>query len=292
MDIKLIEEFLKTRCPIVEEDKIKAIYFGGTESRYTVKPVMTEPVVKRYTDGGRMEQFVFLLTAETPFSSCRACKKPGNELFCAFSAWAATMRDGALGGNRLLRAEVLNGGFLYEDKECVKYRIQCRILFLRPCRSFTQCAVVKRNEKVAFYGHAGNGKYQRMEEFTQLYYQRNPKLEYMQGAKVTGYAPSLSYCFEQYRDNQVHSDIVALHDGEATDGKAVREIVFVDHTQPVGTKQFRAYLRSFTVAPEAEGEALRACRYSGTFYANGPVVRGTAATADDWKSCRFLKEKE
>ena len=26
-----------------------------------------------------------------------------------------------------------------------------------------QCAVVERNEKVAFYGHAGNGKYQRME---------------------------------------------------------------------------------------------------------------------------------
>ena len=52
--------------------------------------------------------------------------------------------------------------------------------------------------------------------------------------------------------------LILLHSTTGGHGRESRPgNCFVDHTQPVGTKQFRAYLRSFTVAPEAKESAAR-----------------------------------
>lgn len=96
--------------------------------------------------------------------------------------------------------------------------------------------LVQRSKKVAFY--KVDDKYERMTGFTSMSKSSNPK-EYSRQyvdedgevTDVTGYSPSIDYAFDQYENNAVHDDIVAITEDELMGSDAVREIVIVDFTK-------------------------------------------------------------
>ena len=156
--------------------------------------------------------------------------------------------------------------------------------------------IVKRNEKVAFYGIENDGvvTYHRMTNFTELATSKNPK-EYSrqyvdkeyEEADVVGYSPSVSYSFDLMRESLVHQDMVKIHDDELTGDEAVRSLLIVDLTEEENGG-FTAFARDFSVIWEKEGDSMDAYTYSGTFKAKGDKIAVKVVSNDEWKTCTIV----
>ncbi len=161
--------------------------------------------------------------------------------------------------------------------------------------------VAHRSDVVAFYGVKGTGDtttYKRMQGFTELSTSKNPK-EYSrqyvdedsERTDITGYAPEMSYNFDEVTGNEIHSDLVKIEDDELIGSAAVREIVMVYLNRETTTAgKFEARKRSFTVVPDSSGDSTDAMTHSGTFRANGEIVKGTASTSDGWLTLTFTED--
>ncbi len=152
--------------------------------------------------------------------------------------------------------------------------------------------LVKRNQKVAYYGvPASDGNsvtFTRMKGFTSMSTSKNSKEysrqyvdEAFEESDVTGYSPSMSYAFDQYKGNAVHDDIVNITDNELTGNDAIREIVLVDLSDTKTGGGYAARKRSFAVIPDSEGDSTDAYTYSGTFKTKGDSIVGTATLGED-----------
>lgn len=140
--------------------------------------------------------------------------------------------------------------------------------------------LVKRADKLAFYGVPGEGEgtvtYYRMKGFTEISISKNSKEytrqyvdEAFEETDVTGYSPSVSYAFDMYKEQTPQSDIVKITDDELTGDDAIREIIFVDLTSKDSNGKYLAKKRSFAVIPDSEGGSTDAYTYSGSFKAKG-----------------------
>lgn len=161
--------------------------------------------------------------------------------------------------------------------------------------------LVKRHQKVAYYGvptSAGSTPtFTRMQGFTSMSTSKN-SIEYsrqyvdeaFEESDVTGYSPSMSYAFDQYKGNAVHDDIVNITDNELTGNDAVREIVLVDLADKKTGGGYAARKRSFAVIPDSEGDSTDAYTYSGTFKTKGEGTKGTAVLAADEQTVTFTED--
>ena len=158
--------------------------------------------------------------------------------------------------------------------------------------------VVKRSEKLAFYGVKGDSgtiTYHRMAGFTDISTSKNPK-EYSrqyvdedaERTDVVGYAPSIAYGFDYFKGNVVHEDLIKISDDELMGQEATRSILIVD----VGATGPNAMKRDFAVIPDSEGDSTDAYTYSGNLKAKGAKVKGTAASTDGWQTCTFTEPSE
>ena len=154
--------------------------------------------------------------------------------------------------------------------------------------------LVTRNRKVAFY-KVGD-KFIRMTGFTAMSKSANPK-EYARQyvdetgeiTDVTGYSPSIEYTFDQYTNNEVHKDIVEITEDEKTGSDAVREIVIVDMTSPVGenNNEFEARKRLFAIIPGTDGDNADTYSYTGTLKSKSSSIKGIATLDADGTSVTF-----
>lgn len=156
--------------------------------------------------------------------------------------------------------------------------------------------ILKRSDKVAYYKIGSN--YVRMRGFTDFSMSKNPTEysrkyvdEESERNDVVGYNPSISFAFDRFSEDEVHADMVSIADNESVGADAVRSIVIVDMTQVSG-EGYAAKMREFSVIPDSEGNDSDTYTYSGSLKANGPVVSGTAVSADDWQSISFTAESE
>lgn len=161
----------------------------------------------------------------------------------------------------------------------------------------TADVIIKRSGKVAFYGIPGEGgavTYHRMRGFTEFSTSKNPK-EYSrqyvdedtERTDVVGYAPSVSYAFDEFKGNEVHGDIIDITNNEKVGADAVRGIIVVDFSDGAADGGYTAIKRDFSVIPDSEGDSMDAYTYSGTFKANGDKVIGTATVGEDDLTATF-----
>ena len=154
--------------------------------------------------------------------------------------------------------------------------------------------ILKRSEKLAFF--CVDDSYTRMRGFTDFSMSKNPTEysrkyvdEESERNDVVGYNPSISFAFDRFSDDAVHSDMVAIADNEAVGADAVRSIVIVDTTKQSGNGYY-AQKRDFSVIPDAEGNDSDTYTYSGSLKANGAVITGTATSEDGWQTAVFAAE--
>lgn len=161
--------------------------------------------------------------------------------------------------------------------------------------------LVKRHEKLAFYGiPSGSGDditytFHRMKGFDEITTSKNPKEysrqyvdEEFEQTDVVGYTPTISFGFDEFSGNAVHSDIKSIFDEEKTGADAIRPIVMVD----MRSETKKAIKRDFTVVADSEGDGTDAYTYGGTFRAKGEKIAGTATSSDDWQTLTFTADSE
>ena len=157
--------------------------------------------------------------------------------------------------------------------------------------------ILKREDKLAFMALSGdNSSFSRMRGFTEFSVSKNP-IEYSrryidektERNDVVAYSPSISYSFDKFSGDSVHSELVAIADNETVGGDAIKKIVIVDMTGTGNSKT--AYCRNWSVIPDGEGDDPDAYTYSGTLKANGGITKGTAASTDDWQTCTFTADE-
>ena len=156
--------------------------------------------------------------------------------------------------------------------------------------------IAKRSDKITFYGvvNGENVEYKRMRGFTELSVNKNP-VEYSrryidektERNDVVGYAPSITYSFDKFADDDVHEDMISVADDELVGADAVRSIILVDLTKKNSDGACPAICRSWSIIPDSEGNDTDAYTYSGTLKANGDITKGTAASTDNWQTCTF-----
>ena len=101
---------------------------------------------------------------------------------------------------------------------------------------------------------------------------------------MTGFAPQIDYAFDRHSNDPVLMDIVDISDRELIGNDAVRSIINVD------TETGTAYKRDYAVVPNSEGDDANIYTHSGSFKANGEVVKGTATSSDNWQTVSFTPE--
>ena len=159
-------------------------------------------------------------------------------------------------------------------------------------------AVVKRCKKLAFYGvPTVNGDevsytFYRMKGFDEITTTKNPREysrqyvdEEFEQTDVVGYNPSISFGFDQFLGNEVHSDIVTIFNEEKVGSDAVRPIIMVD----LESEEKTAIKREFSVIAESEGSGVDLYKYTGSFRVKGEKVLGKATSSDNWQSCSFVE---
>lgn len=146
--------------------------------------------------------------------------------------------------------------------------------------------LVDRAKKVAF--QKVGEKYVRMRGFTSLSTSKNPKEytrqyvdELFETTDVVGISASIEFGFDQYTNDEVHTQMVDIIDNEKIGSDALVEILVVDFTKKSGSG-FEATKRKWSVIPNTEGGSLDAYTYEGTLRVNSSLEKGTATSADEW----------
>ena len=157
--------------------------------------------------------------------------------------------------------------------------------------------IIKRFKKLAFYGVPSkeglNTVFYRMKGFDTISTAKNPKEysrqyidEEFEQTDVVGYTPTVSFSFDQFEGNPVHSDIAEIFNAEKTGSEAVRSIIMVDTSDGENS----AIMREFAVVAENEGNSKEAYTYSGSFRVKGDKVFGSVTSSDDWQTVIFTPE--
>lgn len=161
---------------------------------------------------------------------------------------------------------------------------------------------VKSIEKLYFWGVKGTDgtvTYTRMQGFDELSKSLNPSEysrkyvdEEFERTDVTGYSPSLSFSFDDIKDNAIHDDIANMADNEVIGSEAVRCIVQVDLSTESKTKgTYKAVKRDFATILDTEDNSDRFYKYTGTLKIAGDKVFGTATTDDGWQTLTFTESE-
>lgn len=153
---------------------------------------------------------------------------------------------------------------------------------------------VKRCDKVAYYGVPTESGivYKRMTGFTDITVTKNPK-EYkrqyidqeFEQSDIVGFAPVISFAFDQFSGNEVHDDIMNIANNELVGNDAVREIVMVDFSSD--KENPTAIKREFSVVVENEGSGMDGYIVKGSFKVKGEKVFGNAASEDNFATITF-----
>jgi len=156
--------------------------------------------------------------------------------------------------------------------------------------------IIKRCKKLAFFGvkssEDGTVTFHRMRGFDEISTSKNPREysrqyvdEEFEQTDIVGYTPSISFGFDRFSDDFVHTDIISIFDEEKVGADAVRTIIMVD----LADEKFSAIKRDFAVVAENEGNGLETYKYTGSFKVKGEKIVGTAQSDDDWKTCTFVE---
>lgn len=139
----------------------------------------------------------------------------------------------------------------------------------------------------------------RMKGFTELpsskdveEYSRKYVDEKSERTATTGVTSSMDFTLDRYKDNPVHKRIQTIFDDELLADEATNNIYVVDFADQIEEGKFACKKRNYTIAPDTEGDGTDAYQYSGTFKANGPIVKGYAELEEgesEWLTIKFTE---
>ena len=119
---------LKDGCLLVD-------FMGDKPVEYTIDTVPCDPIIKKYTDGSCMKQFLFVFASREFYSEDIAVNLGNLEFYEQFEDWIKEQNDNGilpdLGDDREpVSVEVTTRGYAFEaDTNSARYQIQLRLVY-------------------------------------------------------------------------------------------------------------------------------------------------------------------
>ena len=109
-------------------------YLGNRAIEYTVEAIPCDPVYKKYVDGGKIKQFLFVFASREYFNADINLCIENLHFYEKFEEWIENNNDTGvlpdLDGKTSINLEVLTRGYvLSADEETARYQIQLRLLY-------------------------------------------------------------------------------------------------------------------------------------------------------------------
>ena len=134
--IQAIRNYLLTYPGIFNSDALLLVdYLGSEAGQFTIEPLPCDPVFRRYTDGGCLKQYLFLLANRAEYAADLQPCVENEQFFEEFARWIK-QQDRAdvlpnLGDSRAaVGIEVVSGGYVFsEDTDTARYQIELRLIY-------------------------------------------------------------------------------------------------------------------------------------------------------------------
>ncbi|MBR2284568.1 MAG: chloramphenicol resistance protein [Ruminococcus sp.] len=136
--IKTIIESLRDyimRFPELKDGCLLVDFLGNEPIEYTIEPVPCDPVIKKYTDGSCVKQFLFLFASREFFSEEIAVNLSNLSFYEQFEDWIDSQNDEGIlpdlgNGREPVSIEVMTRGYAFAaDTNTARYQIQLRLLY-------------------------------------------------------------------------------------------------------------------------------------------------------------------
>ena len=134
--IKGLQKYFKN-CPVMENGNINVDNLGKDPIRYCIEPVPANPVIRKYTNGDSLNQYVFLLASRSYHGREVQQNIENSEWYEKLSEWIDAQNDADnmpdIGEGKVAqRIDVLTNGYLlYADPNTARYQIQLRVVYYK-----------------------------------------------------------------------------------------------------------------------------------------------------------------
>lgn len=126
--------FLK--CPLIDKkSRINIDYLGVDAVEYTIDSVPSDPILKKYVDGGALKQHLFIFGSREYYGSDTLQNMENSGFYEQLNSWIEEQNSignlPILGKNKeSTKIEVLTSGYLFDaSEETAKYQVQLRLVY-------------------------------------------------------------------------------------------------------------------------------------------------------------------
>lgn len=138
MIIQSLKEYFD-ECPLLDElKKLNVNYLGVNPTEYTLDNTPVDPIVKEYTDGSKIKQFVFVFGSRDFYGDDVAQNIESSGFYEKLDKWLnyntmhqllPELSDGRVS----IKIEAMSSGYLFNESEnSARYQIQCRLVYFEP----------------------------------------------------------------------------------------------------------------------------------------------------------------
>ena len=132
--IESIRNFILT-CPFLENWRVNIDYLNIPMS-YSIDPLPADPVVRRYTDGGAIKQYLFAFTSKEEFDGDARTGIENSGFYQQFEEWIEEQNNKRnlpileSAKQCPVSIETVQSGYLYDaETDMGQYQIQCRLVY-------------------------------------------------------------------------------------------------------------------------------------------------------------------
>ena len=137
--IESVRDFI-SKCPLLADNRLLNVDRLGSDIEYTVDGEITEPILRRYTDGSTLRQFNFVFASREKYGADTLQNIANSGFYEDFADWIeAQSESGNLPKLSRFRIpqyiEVQSGGYVFDtDDSTARYQIQLKFVYFQDRR--------------------------------------------------------------------------------------------------------------------------------------------------------------
>ncbi|MEG0688827.1 MAG: hypothetical protein RR466_09070, partial [Hungatella sp.] len=118
-------------CPFLKDGKFNIDYLPGEQS-YSIDTMPSDPVYKRYTDGGCIYQYEYTFTSKEAYDGDMRTMVDNSMFYQRLMEWIETQEDTGnlpeIAERNVLANRVTSNGYLFSvDSDMAQYQMQFRL---------------------------------------------------------------------------------------------------------------------------------------------------------------------
>lgn len=131
--VKAVREYF-LGCPFLKGGRFNVDYLPGEQS-YSIDTLPTDPVYKRYTDGGCIYQYEYTFTSKEAYDGDMRTMVDNSMFYQKLMEWVEKQNDTGnlpeVADRNVLANRVTSNGYLFGvDSDMAQYQMQFRLLYM------------------------------------------------------------------------------------------------------------------------------------------------------------------